>query len=55
MNRAEKLWAEGKFLTHPQRVEKGGFQGALEGMQIMREGKYSGFKFVYRVDETIWE
>jgi hypothetical protein len=51
---AEKLWAEGKWKTHPRRVGAGGFQGAVAGMQEMREGKVSGEKLVYRVDETEW-
>jgi hypothetical protein len=51
---AEKIWAEGKLQLHPQRVEAGGLNGALDGFQIMREGKYSGEKLVYRVDETSW-
>jgi len=52
---AEKLWMEGKYKAHPQRVGSGGLRGAVEGMQEMREGKVSGVKLVYRVDETVWE
>lgn len=51
---AEKLWAEGKWEAHPQRIEPGGLQGALQGLNIMREGRYSAEKLVYRVDETAW-
>lgn len=51
---AERLWAEGKWRPHPQRVGRDGLLGALEGMQEMREGKVSGEKLVYRVDETKW-
>ena len=52
---ADKLWAEGKFQPHPQRIGKNGFQGVLnEGLQILRDGKHSGEKLVYRVDETEW-
>ena len=51
---AEKLWAEGKWKAHPQRIEKGGLLGAVAGLQEMREGKVSGEKLVYRVDETKW-
>ncbi|KAK4543082.1 hypothetical protein LTR36_005859 [Oleoguttula mirabilis] len=51
----EKLWAEGKWQPHPQRVGGGGLLGAVEGMQCMREGRGpSGEKWVYRVDETVW-
>lgn len=51
---AEKLWAEGKWKPHPQRIGTGGLLGALDGMQEMREGLVSGEKMVYRVDDTIW-
>lgn len=51
---AEKLWAAGKWIPHPQRVGKGGLRGILDGMQEMREGKVSGEKLVYLVDETSW-
>lgn len=51
---AEKLWAAGKWKPHPQRVEKGGLSGVCDGLQQMREGKYSGEKLVYRTDETTW-
>lgn len=51
---AEKLWAEGRLKPHPQRVEADGLNGALQGLQIMRDGKYSGEKLVYRVEETTW-
>ena len=51
---AEKLWAEGKWKPHPQRVEPGGLLGAIEGMQMMKDGLISGVKLVYRVNETTW-
>lgn len=52
---AEKLWAQGKFVPHPQRVERGGLGGIVEsGLQIMKDGKYSAEKLVYRVEETVW-
>lgn len=51
---AEKLLADGKIRPHPQRVGTGGLLGAIAGMQEMREGKVSGEKLVYRVDETEW-
>ena len=51
---AERLWAEGKWKPHPQRIESGGLSGISDGLQQMREGKYSGEKLVYRVDETKW-
>ncbi len=51
---AEKLWMEGKWQTHPQRVGSGGLLGAIDGMQELREGKVSGEKLVYRVEDTKW-
>ncbi len=51
---AEKLWAEGKWKPHPQRIEGGGLLGAVSGMQEMREGNVSGEKLVYRIAETKW-
>ncbi|KAK5719102.1 hypothetical protein LTR15_007625 [Elasticomyces elasticus] len=52
---AEKLWAEGKWQPHSQSVKEGGLLGAVEGMNLMREGKGpSGEKWVYRVDDTKW-
>lgn len=50
---AEKLWAEGKWKPHPQRVGQGGLAGAIDGMQEMREGRVSGQKLVYLVDDSI--
>lgn len=52
---AEELWAQGKWKPHPQRLEKAGLSGIPHGLQQMREGKYSGEKLVYRVEETTWE
>ena len=51
---AEKLWTEGKFKPHPQRIGTGGLLGAVCGMQEMREGRISGEKLVYLVEETRW-
>lgn len=52
---ADRLWAEGKLEPHPQRVLGGGLKGAIDGMRLMKEGKYSGEKLVYRLEETQWE
>ncbi|EXJ86697.1 hypothetical protein A1O3_03650 [Capronia epimyces CBS 606.96] len=51
---AERLWAQGKWTPHPQRIGPDGLLGALAGMQELRQGKVSGEKLVYRVDETMW-
>jgi hypothetical protein len=51
---AEELWARGKWTPHPQRVEKGGLLDVKDVLRQMREGKVSGEKLVYRVDDTVW-
>lgn len=48
----EKLLAEGKLQTHPEKVGANGLEGALQGMQDMKDDKVSGQKLVYRVAET---
>ena len=48
----EKLLAEGKLKTHPEQVGEKGLEGALKGMQDMKDEKVSGKKLVYRVRET---
>lgn len=50
---AEKLWAEGKWKPHPQRVGERGLASAKNGMQEMREGQVSGQKLVYLVEDSI--
>ena len=49
---AEELFAAGKFRPHRATVGKGGLHGILDGLQLMREGKVSGTKLVYRVEDT---
>jgi hypothetical protein len=51
---AEKLWKEGVWKAHPQRIGSGGLLGALEGMKELKEGKVSGEKLVYLIEETNW-
>ncbi|KAI9729631.1 MAG: hypothetical protein M1818_008478 [Claussenomyces sp. TS43310] len=48
----EKLLAMGKIQSHPAEVRSGGLGKILDGMQDMKEGRISGVKLVYRVDET---
>lgn len=51
----DELWAQGHFRPHRQRLEERGLNGILEnGLQTMRDGKYSAEKLVYRVDDTEW-
>ncbi|MCJ1474125.1 hypothetical protein MMC13_002783 [Lambiella insularis] len=49
---AEKLLAEKKIRVHPIDKRTDGLKGVLEGMDDLREGKVSGKKLVYRIDET---
>lgn len=51
-NVAARLYAEGKLLPHPPKVGSGGLQGVLEGLELLKMGKVSGEKLVYRVGET---
>lgn len=48
----EKLLADGKLKTHPEKVGQKGLEGALQGMKDMQQDKVSGQKMVYRVRET---
>lgn len=48
----QKLVDEGKLATHPSKVGKDGLVGAFDGFQQFRDGKVSGVKLVYRVEET---
>lgn len=47
-----KLIAEGKVNVHPPKVGKKGLEGVFEGLKELKEGKVSGVKLVYHVDET---
>jgi hypothetical protein len=47
-----ELLASKQVKVHPVQKEKGGLQGVLDGMKQMKEGKVSGTKWVYKVDET---
>ncbi|OAL39197.1 hypothetical protein AYO20_01515 [Fonsecaea nubica] len=48
----EDLLAQGKLRPHKERVGKGGLEGVLQGLQDMKDGKVSGEKLVYLVEET---
>ncbi|KAB8227954.1 hypothetical protein ETB97_006742 [Aspergillus alliaceus] len=50
---AESLLAQGKIKPHPHRVGQDGLKGALQGLDMLKEGKVRGEKLVYNVDETI--
>ncbi|KAM3068063.1 hypothetical protein ACMFMG_011110 [Clarireedia jacksonii] len=49
---AEKLLADGKIKVHKPKVLPGGLKGALEGLELLKQGKVSGEKLVYNVAET---
>lgn len=48
----EKLLHDGKLKTHPEKVGEKGLEGALHGMEDMKNDKVSRAKLVYRVRET---
>ena len=48
----EQLLQEGKLRTHPEKVGPNGLEGALQGMEDMKNDKVSGTKLVYRVEDT---
>lgn len=48
----EGLLRDGKVVPHRARLEGRGLSGVLDGLQLLREGKISGEKLVYRVNET---
>ena len=49
---ATKLLASQQLTVHPTKVGSGGLQGALKGLDELREGKVSGVKLVYKIDES---
>jgi NADPH:quinone reductase-like Zn-dependent oxidoreductase len=49
---SEKLITAGQITAHPPKVGKDGLVGVFDGLQQFREGKVSGVKLVYRVEET---
>lgn len=49
MGLAQELLWQGRIKPHPQSVRTGGWNGVLDGLQEMREGKISGEKLVYPV------
>lgn len=49
---SEALLGRGRLVPHPATVEQGGLRGVFDGMQQFRDGKVSGEKLVYRVEET---
>ena len=50
---AEGLLAERKLRPGRITVGKYGLHGVLDGLKLMREGKVSGTKLVYRIEDTL--
>ncbi|CAK4031729.1 related to zinc-binding oxidoreductase [Lecanosticta acicola] len=49
---AQQLVNAGQIAPHPAKVGPDGLKGVFEGLQEFRDGKVSGMKLVYRVEET---
>jgi hypothetical protein len=49
---SEGLVYPGQLKPHPVKVGKDGLVGVFDGLQQMREGKVSGVKLVYRIEDT---
>jgi hypothetical protein len=48
----EKFLEAGVIRGHPVRLMQGSLEGILGGMQELKEGRVSGVKLVYRVDDV---
>lgn len=44
-----RLLAEGKFSGHPQTLIEGGLAGVEKGLKLLKDGKASATKYVYRI------
>ena len=51
MPKVHRLFEEGNLLSHPVREEKDGFEGLLDGVDLLRKGKVRGEKLVYRTQD----
>ena len=47
----EPLLEEGKIIPHPASVRFGGLEGIISGMKELKQGKVSGQKLVYIIEE----
>jgi hypothetical protein len=52
MDLTDNLVAEGKLKAHPRRIESGGLEGILSGIEELRAKKVRGEKLVYRISDT---
>ncbi|KAK3670644.1 hypothetical protein LTR78_009479 [Recurvomyces mirabilis] len=46
---SRRLLEKGSVKVHPVQVEAGGLEGVFEGMKMLKEGKVSGKKLVYKI------
>jgi hypothetical protein len=42
---------EGKLMSHPVREIKGGWEGIIQGLEILKSGKVTGQKLVIRIPQ----
>ena len=49
---AEGLLANGKLKAHGSNVQPDGLQGVMKGLDLLKKGKVSGEKLVYRIADT---
>ncbi|KAF4625144.1 hypothetical protein G7Y89_g13030 [Cudoniella acicularis] len=47
-----RMLADGRMTGHPFQVVDGGLGGVASGLQMLKEGKARGFKFVFRVADA---
>ncbi|KAI0192440.1 putative alcohol dehydrogenase [Astrocystis sublimbata] len=47
-----KVLENERFKGHPHQVVPGGLGGVLTGLRNLRDGKASGFKYIFRIEET---
>ena len=47
-----RLLEDGRLKAHPYEIVPGGLNGVLTGLKDLKDGKASGVKYVYRIEET---
>lgn len=53
MTLTEKLLVEGKLLPHKVTLREGGLEGALQGLDDLKNNRVSGEKLVYKVADML--
>lgn len=48
-----ELFTQGWFKSHPLREEPGGFEGLMDGIKLVRQGKVKGQKLIYRTADRM--